>query len=553
MSLYNFMFTEGSWMDQPWFIDAETGRKFTGTAIKSRTDALALGLNSLIRLESTSNTFKPHQDCGIRDVVGVVSPNCLDFGTVVWAAHKLGCTVASIFGGSTVDELKYQFSLSGSRTVFTHIDALQRVIRAADECSISLSRIVVISDTSGLVLPSEVQTMGIVTVEELIRLGEEENIVGHSTATTNQRSPIAFLCFSSGTTGLPKAVILPHSAIIANVIQLKNASVPGNRVLTGDTALGVIPFSHIFGLVTLVHLCPHLGIATVVFKSMPSFNILLEKLVQLRIGHLFLAPPLVNAFVKHPATSNYDLTFLRSAMIAAAPLDGDSESAFQRLWNDRNRGVDHWAPHRHSASPGSVGKLLSFTDAKIIDEYGTAVLTGHSGHLCVRGPQLCLGYLGNTEATQNAFDADGFLFTGDIAHMTADGYFHIVDRAKCMIKNKGYQVSPAELEAHLLRLPLIDDAGVVGKPDDRCGEVPVAFVVLSALGRQQANQDVDPVKNEIKCWVQQEKSNHKWVHDVHFVQEIPRLPSGKIAVKHMKQMLTVVEPLAKGNPTELGS
>jgi acyl-CoA synthetase (AMP-forming)/AMP-acid ligase II len=93
-------------MDQPWFIDAETGRKFTGTAIKSRTDALALGLNSLIRLESTSNTFKPHQDCGIRDVVGVVSPNCLDFGTVVWAAHKLGCTVASIFGGSTVDELK---------------------------------------------------------------------------------------------------------------------------------------------------------------------------------------------------------------------------------------------------------------------------------------------------------------------------------------------------------------------------------------------------------------------------------------------------------------
>jgi long-subunit acyl-CoA synthetase (AMP-forming) len=180
---------------------------------------------------------------------------------------------------------------------------------------------------------------------------------------------------------------------------------------------------------------------------MPSFNILLEKLVQLRIGHLFLAPPLVNAFVKHPATSNYDLTFLRSAMIAAAPLDGDSESAFQSIGGaeflvtqgfgmTETGGLITGLPIGTPPRPGSVGKLLSFTDAKIIDEYGTAVLTGHSGHLCVRGPQLCLGYLGNTEATQNAFDADGFLFTGDIAHMTADGYFHIVDRAKCMIKNK---------------------------------------------------------------------------------------------------------------------
>ncbi|KAJ7182482.1 hypothetical protein C8R43DRAFT_967302 [Mycena crocata] len=555
MSLYTFMFTESASLDIPWFIHSTTGRTLTGNAMKARIDALAQSMSSLLHLGASSSSLESHMAYGIRDVVALVSPNSLDFGTVVWASHKLGCTVASIGGGSTVDELKHQFSLSGTRTVIAHIDALDRVLRAAEECQIPANRIVVISDHPGLLLRPEYKSKGVLVAEELILLGESKSSSDFETCW----SPIAFLCFSSGTTGLPKAVVVPHSAIIANVTQLKNASVPTRRISTGDKALGAIPFSHMFGLVTLIHLCPHLGITTVAFKSMPSFSTFLETIVRLRIGHLFLAPPLVNAFVKHPATSNYDLTFLRSAMIAAAPLDSAMETAFRALGGPEFLvtqgfgmtecgGLITGLPFGTPPRSGSVGRLLSLTDAKIVDEHGNALEPSHRGHFCVRGPQVCPGYLGNTQATQAAFDADGFLLTGDIAEMTGDGYLYIVDRLKYMIKNKGYQVSPAELEAHLLSLELVSDAGVIGRQDDRCGQVPVAFIVLSAVGEKQADCNLDVVANAITRSVQEAKSEYKWLHDIYFVKAIPRLPSGKIISKRLQQMLDNTKPVDCTHP-----
>ncbi|KAJ7853344.1 hypothetical protein B0H14DRAFT_2444459 [Mycena olivaceomarginata] len=551
MSLYDFMFSESSTLEQPWFIDAETGYTLTGSDIKTRTDALAQGLNSQLGLGSSPTGSDLNY--GIREVVGIVTPNSVDFATIVWACHKLGYTVASLNGASTVDELKHQFSLSGTGTVFTHEECLERVIAAAAACQIPASRIVVISRAEEFVLPETSQGVGYLTMAELTRLGKRESSSTPQVTLESYNSPIAFLCFSSGTTGLPKAVILPHSAIIANIIQLKKASVPTGRMASGDKALAVIPLSHIFGLVTLVHTCPHLGIASVVFKSMPTFDILLDAIVRLRIGHFFLVPSLVHAFVKHPATIKYDLGFFESAMIAAAPLDGEMESAFQKIGGPdflatqvfgmtECGGMITGLPFGVCPRPGFVGTLLSSTEAKIVDENGRPLPPGQRGHLCVRGPQLCLGYLNNAQATQDAFDADGFLLTGDIADMSVDGFFRIVDRAKRMIKNKGYQVSPAELEAHLLGLELVADAGVIGRPDDRCGEVPVAFVVLSASGSHKASQNAEIVKEAIKISVQEVKSPFKWLHAVYFVQTIPRLPSGKIIVARLRQILESAVP-----------
>ncbi|KAJ7204323.1 acetyl-CoA synthetase-like protein [Mycena pura] len=542
MSLYTFMFAGSSTIDQPWFVEPQTGRTITGREVKIRTDALASGLSTLLALESCTRSVKAgaHLDDGIRDVVAVITPNCLDFGPVVWASHKLGCTVACINGGSTMEEMTYQLSLSGARAIFAHDECLERVIGAARECHILLSHIIAISDGLGCVPP---EAKDILTAEELIGMGTEYPYLA------NHLNPIAFLCFSSGTTGLPKAVVIPHSAVVANVTQLQNASVPTCRVSPGDRALGVVPFSHMFGLLTLIHLCPHLGIATVAFKSMPDFNTLLKTITRLRIGHIFLVPSLVNAFTKHPATAQYDLTLiLKSAMIAAAPMDSRTESEFQAIGGPdflvtqgfgmtECCGLVTGLPFGTSPRPGSVGRVLPFTEAKIVDEYGSSLPPGHRGQLCVRGPQLCRGYLKNEQATRDAFDADGFLLTGDVAEITPDGYVHIVDRLKSMIKNKGYQVSPAELEAHLLSLDVLDDAAVVASPNDRCGEVPVAFVVLSAVGRQQASQDPDAVKEAIKMSVQEAKSSYKWLHDVRFVNNIPRLPSGKIIRHRLKQML----------------
>ncbi|KAJ7691607.1 hypothetical protein B0H17DRAFT_1201024 [Mycena rosella] len=547
MSLYDFMFTQtpSSSMNSSWFLDSKTGYSLTGVLIQQRVDALALRLQIDLQLGLDPKLPDLHRDCQIYDVVAMICPNCVDFATVLWASHKLGCTVTTISSKSTVEELHHQLSLSGARTIFAHASTLDRVLGAAERCGIPTDRIVVISEEEDKVLQARIQSVGARKIEELF---QPENVsVPHDMGPElKQSSPIAFLCWSSGTTGLPKAVVIPHSAVIANIIQMKKSLVPSARVCPGDRALGVIPFSHMFGLLALVHLCPHLGISTVAFNSMPSFNTFLETVTRLRVNHLFLVPPLVNAFVKHPATAGYDLTFFKSGLIAAAPLDAEQESAFQALGGPdflltqgfgmtECSGLITALPVGKSPRPGSVGCILSDTDVKIIDGAGNILPPGQRGHLCVRGPQLCLGYLGNPTATQGAFDTDGFLFTGDIAEITADGYIYIVDRLKYMIKNKGYQVSPAELEAHLLGLDIVYDAGVIGKPDDRCGQVPVAAVVLSAVGIQQAKADPAAVKSAIKRSIQEVKSDYKWLHEVHFVQEIPRLPSGKILGEVLKK------------------
>ncbi|KAJ7642044.1 hypothetical protein FB45DRAFT_901662 [Roridomyces roridus] len=562
MSLYNFMFINSPSLEKPWFVDAATDRAVTGYQVRARVDRLAQGLNAQLGLgnKDYASSTPSHQDCGIKDVVGLVSPNSIDFGTVVWASHKLGCTVASINGGATAEELKHQFTLSGTRTIFAHIDALDKVIQAAEKAVIPLTRIVVISDEENFVLPSDFAERGILTADALVKLGGEQLSANPGSTLEVRLNPIAFLCFSSGTTGLPKAVIVPHASIIANVNQVRVAAVPGGRMSPGDKSLGVIPFSHMFGLVTLVHLCPFLGIATVAFNTMPSFKVFLEAIVRLRIGHLFLAPPLVSAFVKHPATPKYEQELknvLRSAMVAAAPLDSEMESVFRKIGGPEFLvtqgfgmtecgGLITGLPAGSKPLPGSVGRLLEGTEAKIVGEDGQVLPPGSRGHLCVRGPQLCPGYLGNAQATREAFDGEGFLLTGDIAEISEEGYFHIVDRIKYMIKTKGYQVSPAELEAHLMGLDTVDDAGVIGRPDDRSGEVAVAFVVLSALGRNKAAANPDAVKESVMRSIRDTKSEYKWLHDVYFVQAIPRLPSGKISSKKLRAMLDgTVEEEAK--------
>lgn len=203
-----------------------------------------------------------------------------------------------------------------------------------------------------------------------------------------------------------------------------------------------------YGLMTLLHLCPSLGISTVVYKSMPSFEPFLDSILRLRINHLYLAPPLVNAFLKHPASAKYDFTnFFKSATIAAAPLDAETESAFRKLGGPQflvsqgfgmteTAGLVTGLPLGIGPRSGSVGRLLSATEGKIIDDDGNPVAPGARGQLCVRGSQLFMGYLNNKEASRDAFDTEGYLYTGDIVEVTPDGWIIVLDRLKHIIKNK---------------------------------------------------------------------------------------------------------------------
>jgi acyl-CoA synthetase (AMP-forming)/AMP-acid ligase II len=237
-------------------------------------------------------------------------------------------------------------------------------------------------------------------------------------------------------------------------------------------------------------------------------------------------PPIALALAKHPLVDQFDLSTLDVVMSGAAPLSAElTEAAARRLGCTVMQGygltetspVTHISP-RERNKPGTVGVLTPSTEARIIDlDSGDEVPTGDRGELCIRGPQVMKGYLNDPEATASMIDQDGWLYTGDIAVVDDEGYFSIVDRVKELIKYKGFQVAPAELEALLLEHPQITDAAVIGRPDEEAGEIPVAYVVAEGL-------EVDMVMQ----YVSDRVAPHKRVRVVRFIDKIPKSASGKI-------------------------
>ncbi|KAF8333613.1 uncharacterized protein EI90DRAFT_3052573 [Cantharellus anzutake] len=449
ITLYDFMFNR-PFGNNPWFLDAITGDARTGTDLKERVNALALGLQKHLGL-SYASTRRNDPNYTIGPVVSLVSTNDVDFGTVIWASHLLGATVAP---SNAV------LRLSGAQVIFAHPTTLERSLTAAravgikDECVIVLARgrwVDLYSEGVHVAKTYSVddQAEALYTIDELIA-------------------------------GLPKAVVVPHRAVIANVLQVSASAIPRERAAPGDKSLGVIPLSHMYGLLTLVHLCPYL---------------VLEHCGALKINHLFLAPPLINAFIRHPAAQGRDFSYFKSCLVAAAPLDAEREIAFKALagpelvlgqvfgMTETVPGLITGLPVGEKPVSGSVGRLLPLTDAKITDPEGNVVGIGRRGELRIKGPQLCLGYLDNERATVEAFDSEGYLLSGD----------------------EGFQISPAELEGHLLKHPFVKDVGVVGKPDERAGEVPVAFVVLSDAGQEAYRWGSGGVKEAIKTHVREHK------------------------------------------------
>jgi len=270
--------------------------------------------------------------------------------------------------------------------------------------------------------------------------------------------------------------------------------------------------------------------ATIV--TMPRFE--LEPFLSLMQDHAItrahLVPPIVLALAKQPLVERFDLSSLQLIMSGAAPLDASLAAACEARLGCRviqGYGLTETSPVTHVTpddspernKPGSIGPLIPNTESRVVD-YATGDDVGPNvdGEVWIRGPQVMKGYLNNPQATAMTIDADGWLHTGDIGHADEDGYFYIVDRLKELIKYKGYQVPPAELEAVLLSHSAIADAAVVPSPDEEAGEIPKAFVVLKG--------DVTP--EEVMAYVADRVAPHKRVRLVEVVQEIPKSASGKI-------------------------
>ena len=346
---------------------------------------------------------------------------------------------------------------------------------------------------------------------------------------------IAALPYSSGTTGLPKGVMLSHSNLVTNTFQLL---VPGEEATytKDDVALCCLPLYHIYGLNVVLN--PILAVGGTLVL-MPRFDepYFLRLLAKEQPTFTPIVPPIINCLVQAAEQGRFPHEHrLRYAKSGAAPLAPDLARRFTDLTGVRLRqgyGMTEASPVTHLGyiesdryRPDSIGQAVALTDCRVMGNPESCV-----GELVMRGPQFMLGYWNAPDAT-SAVLRDGWYWSGDVASVDSDGFFRIVDRAKEMIKYKGFAIAPAEVEGVLLEHPWVRDCGIVAHKDDVAGEIPLAFVVLRD-GRQGSAK----IATELCGYVGERLTGYKQPREVRFVHSIPRNPSGKILRRVLREHL----------------
>ena len=327
--------------------------------------------------------------------------------------------------------------------------------------------------------------------------------------------------------------MLTHRNLVANLLQIDAMEPAELRAL-----LGVLPFFHIYGMVVIMN---HGLLRGAKVVTLPRFDLetVLRVIQDHQITLAHVVPPVVIAFAKHPAIDRFNLSNLRWLFSGAAPLGSEITGTVETRLSIKVRqgyGMTEASPVTHytpagGERAGKVGLLAPSTELRIVDPATGADLgEGDAGEVWIRGPQVMKGYLNNPEATALTVDAEGWLHTGDIGVVDAEGYLEVVDRLKELIKVKAFQVAPAELEALLLKHPKIADAAVFGVPDDDCGEVPKAIVVMR-----------EPLTcEEVMAFVELHVAHYKRLRYVAFADAIPKSPSGKI----LRRVLVAAERAA---------
>ncbi|MEW1643534.1 MULTISPECIES: 4-coumarate--CoA ligase family protein [unclassified Streptomyces] len=491
--------------DEPALVDGTDGTTLTYGQLDAFHRRIAAGL----------------ADAGVRkgDVLALHSPNTVAFPLAFYAATRAGASVTTVHPLATPEEFAKQLRDSEARWIVT-LSPLLAAARRAAELAGGVEEIFVCDSAPGH--RSLADMLGSTAPEPVVDL--------------DPVTDVAALPYSSGTTGTPKGVMLTHCQIATNLAQLEPAVPTG----PGDRILAVLPFFHIYGLTALMNAPLRQGAAVVV---LPRFELetFLAAIQNHRITGLYVAPPIVLALAKHPAVAQYDLSSLKYIISAAAPLDAHLAAACsQRLGLPpvgQAYGMTELSPGTHvvpvrdmpSAPPGTVGRLIAGTEMRVVslDDPDKDLGIGEAGELLIRGPQVMKGYLGRPDETAAMIDPDGWLHTGDVGHVDGDGWLFVVDRVKELIKYKGFQVAPAELEALLLTHPGIADAAVVGEYDDDHNEIPHAYVV-----RQQTAPDLS--RNEVLTYVAERVAPYKRVRVVTFIDTVPRAASGKILRRELR-------------------
>jgi acyl-CoA synthetase (AMP-forming)/AMP-acid ligase II len=478
--------------DQVALVDGPSGRSLTYSQLAGGVRRVAAGLAA--------------RGFGKGDVFAIYSPNVPEYALAFYGVSAAGGINTTMNPLYTVDELTRQLDDAGARFLLTVPPFLDKALAAAGRSGVE--EIFVLGQGEGATPFTDLLTAGDTPPEVAIDPADD----------------LVVLPYSSGTTGLNKGVMLSHRNLVANVCQGEPVLLAGE----GERLIAVLPFFHIYGLVVLMCAAIARGSTLV---TMPRFDLeqFLGLLQDQRITRAYVAPPIVLALAKHPLVDKYDLSSLKSVFSGAAPMDAGLEQACaERLHCEVIQGwgltetspvvtTNYNAPE--GPKPGSVGVPLPNTEMRVVDPAtGADVARGETGELLVRGPQVMKGYLNAPEATAAMLDPEGWLHTGDLGTIDEQAYVFIVDRVKELIKYKGLQVAPAELEAVLLTHPSVSDAAVVRHPDEEAGEVPKAFVV--------AGGPVEP--EQLMAYVAERVAPYKKIRHVEFVDEIPKAASGKI-------------------------
>ncbi len=477
--------------DRPALVDGMTGRTLTYGELEQSVARMTGGLRE--------------RGFGKGDMLALMAPNLPEYAAVLLATARTGGTVTTINPAYVEREIAHQLADSRPRFVVT-IPELQDRITAGlpDSCE------------DVFLLDPETGACSLDGAPDLeqTRIDPAEDVVA--------------LPYSSGTTGLPKGVMLTHRNLVANLLQLAPL-----EQREGDAVVSVLPMFHIYGMQLLMNLPLSVG-ATV--YTLPRFD--LETFLRLnqehRARHAYVVPPIALALARHPCVDGYDLSSLEKVFSAAAPLGAElAVEVEQRLGCPvaQGYGLTEASPASHMQPPGgsptgSVGAVVANTECRLVDPVtGEDAEPDANGEIWIRGPQIMKGYFNAEEATREAIDTDGWLHTGDIANVNEQGNFFIVDRMKELIKYKGFQVAPAELEALLLTHPAVADVAVIPIPDDEAGELPKAFVVA------QAEVDDETLMRFVAAQV----ATYKQVRVIEFVDAIPKSPSGKILRRELRE------------------
>lgn len=498
------------------FEHAETGAVVTFGQVKHDTDAVATWLDG--------------QGTSVGDVVAIDLTNCPEYAAAFHGTLVTGAAVTPINPAAVPAEIARQLRATGAKFLVTNATLLPRVAEAAASVGLPASSVIVIDPGSDD--GAHTHWAELIGTEPDPPEGRVSDPATH----------VACLPTSSGTSGLPKAVMLSHRNLVANLLQFDQVL----RALGDDNSLvAFLPYSHIYGLTTNLNYGLFRRFTQYTMSSFQP-QLFLQIVATLAPTMLFVVPPVATFLARHPAIEQVPWTSVRLVISGAAPLDGPIGAAIEKRLDTRliqGYGMTELSPVSHvipvdrrDIDPGTIGPAIPNVTFRVVDpETGADVPRpaegewSASGELWVSGPNTMLGYLGVPVDTDAVLDSGGWVHTGDLVQVDSEGVVRVVDRIKELIKRRGFQVPPAELEALLCTHPDVTDAAVLGVGHASGDQVPHALVVL------REGAEAEP--RAIVHWANAQVASYKRIGSATVIEAVPRSAAGKILRRQLPALL----------------